>query len=472
MSRGILVPEEVRKRLIRLRNLEYLHEQQRFKIWHLRDENRELKKEVAQLKIVASNQQHTIDDLKLRVEELRAIVFGKKRNKKEDPYGDNPIPVSQAERIKESYRRKVPGADEITETRRHSLHVCGRCSRAVEMSETVVYFEEDIPLPQQKTVVRHVVEKGYCASCGMWSSGALLPTAQVVLGERVRRYTAYLSVICRQSYSQIQDILEQTYHFGISQGEIANILEKEGDRLRPAYERLKATIRGQPSIHLDETGWNLFVGDGYRRYAWTMTGGETDDAAFVLGKTRGKGNATDLIEDSKAVVVSDDYGAYRNLKNPHQLCCAHILRKLRDLTTSSQIKGALHAHCVSAYQEFAGIYADIETARTSSQPALSHDALHERLKTFAEIHLLDPTKLIRVKEQVGKRSRNYLTCLRHPSVASDNNAAERSLRHLVLKRKISFGSLTEKTAETLAILLSVLLSCKRQGTLRGYLMGV
>lgn len=82
-TRG-LPQEEVKKRLIRLRNLEYLHEQQRFKIWHLRDENRELKKEIATLKLIASEQQKTINDLKLQVEELRVMVFGRKKKKDTD----------------------------------------------------------------------------------------------------------------------------------------------------------------------------------------------------------------------------------------------------------------------------------------------------------------------------------------------------------------------------------------------------
>jgi hypothetical protein len=95
-----------------------------------------------------------------------------------------------------------------------------------------------------------------------------LPTTSVVLGNSVKRYTTYLSIVCRQSYAQIQDILYQSYDFKISQGEIAKILEQEGEQLRPEYERLKVKIRGEPSIHLDETSWHLFIGDGFRRYAW------------------------------------------------------------------------------------------------------------------------------------------------------------------------------------------------------------
>ena len=242
--------------------------------------------------------------------------------------------------------------------------------------------------------------------------------------------------------------------------------------MRPEYERLKARIRGEPSVHLDETTWNLFIGDGYQRYAWTMVGGRSAEAVFILGKTRGKGNANSLLSNSKAVVVSDDYAAYRCLENPHQLCCAHILRKLRDLAVSSEITGDMHDHCVASYKTFAEIYADVEAARIAPDSSTYHNALFLRLKMFSIPCPLDIAKIARIKNQVAERTVNYLTCLLHRCVASDNNGAERSLRHLVLKRKVSFGSLTEKTSETLAILLSVLLSYKHRGVLRGYLVGV
>lgn len=462
--------EEIAKRLVRLRNVAQLHEAQRFKIWNLRDENRALKKEIAELKATVKEQQKTIDDLKLQMEELRAIVFGKKKKNGDDDDFPPAPPAPRKLRPKASYRRKLPEENELTKTEDHPIDRCA-CGANFTERETKTYFEEDIPLPQKKTVIAHVVHRGYCERCKTWRSSVPAPTAPVILGPNVKRYVIYLSVVCRQSYSQIEDILKQSYDFNISQGEITGIMEREGERLRPDYERLKTRIRGEPSIHLDETGWNIMVG-GDRGFAWTMTGGVSRDAVFVLGKTRGKGNADHLIGDSKAVVVSDDYGAYRNLKNPHQLCCAHILRKIRDLAASRAIADETKNYCRSAYEAFASIYADIEMARKSEHPMEKHDTLLARLRAFAVPNSSDPAKLSRAKTQIRDRAANYLTCLRHTNVASDNNAAERSLRHIVLKRKISFGSISEQTAETMAILLSLLMSWKRRGELHNYLLGL
>ncbi len=465
-----LSESEIEARMIELRNLRKLHAGARARVVILEKENKLLKERVAVLEATVQSQTDIINDLRLQLEELRTIVFGKRRGKEEkhDIDDDTSEPIVNC-RTAESYKREIP--KEVTETKDHPIDACTRCGGAISEKETVTYFVEDIPLPQKKIVTKHIVEKGYCETCDRWMTAEPLPPATVTFGPNIKRYVTYLSVICRQSYGQIQGIMDCTYDFEISQGEIAKILGKEGENMRPEYERLKARIRGEPSIHLDETGWNLFIGDGYKRYAWTMTG-KSGNSVFVLGKTRGKGNATDLIGNSKAVVVSDDYAAYRNLDNAHQLCCAHILRKLRDLATSSEVSGSIHDHCVSMYKTFKKTYADIEDARISADPKSAYDPLYVRLKSFATPDSNDPAKLTRIKEQVSARTANYLTCLLHENVASDNNAAERSLRHLVLKRKISFGSFKEKTAETLAILASVLLSKKQNGTLAAYLKGV
>ena len=465
-----LTTTEINARLTELCNLRKLYGAQKIRIQTLETQVRLLKQENQALRAQNTILTDTVSDIKLQMEELRTIVFGKKR--KEKPEDDITPPKQPTPRTKASYHRPLPKETDITHEKFHTIDTCTHCQGMFAERDTGVYFEEDIPLPQQKVVIRHTIEKGYCGSCRKWSTATPLPSARVTLGTTVKRYIVYLSVVCRLSYTQIQDVLKQTYTLAISSGEIAKILEKEGHALKPAYEQLKISIRGEPSVHLDETGWNLALGDGYHSYAWTMAGGISADAVFLLGKTRGKGNAQELLGDSTAVVVSDDYAAYRNLNSPHQLCCAHILRKLRDLAQSTNIPAPIHEHCVSVYQQFAQIYADIEEARSVPGPAATYTRLLERLHTFASVHPLDFKKLTSIKQQIAKRAEQYLTCLRYPLVAADNNVAERSLRHLVLKRKVSFGSFSEKTADTLAVLLSVLMSFKRRGSLRDYLMGV
>lgn len=455
MSTKGLPPEEIKKRLIRLRNLEYLHERQRFKIWHLRDENREFKKEIAALKAVVGEQQKTIDDLKLQIEELRTMVFGRK--KKRDSNDDDLVPPNEkVGRTPDSYKRPIPKDEEVTEIKSHTLHHCS-CGTEMIRKQTIVFYEEDIPIPAKKVVRKHTVEKAYCPKCKRWVSAIPLPNHKVVLGLNVQKYVCYLNVMCRISFSQTQNVLRDTYQIKVSQGEIAKVLQREGARLRPFYEQLKVRIRGEPGVHLDETSWKLFI-DGDQSYSWVMSGTKSKESVFLIGESRGKGNAEKLLgEDFGGFVVSDDYGAYKKLKN-HQLCFAHLIRKFRDLAKSGELTEEQKRRCLEEYKKLCAVYGDLKQNRLIER----YDEFAQKLTRVSMIEPNDPQKLIRIKTTLRKNISNYLTCLKDSRIPLTNNQAERSLRHLVLKRKISFGSLTKKTAENLAVLLSVLLSLKQR----------
>lgn len=90
------------------------------------------------------------------------------------------------------------------------------------------------------------------------------------------------------------------------------------------------------------------------------------------------------------------------------------------------------------------------------------DECAERLVALSSIKPNEPRTLSRIKMTRAKNIPNYLTCVSDPRIPLTNNHAERALRHLVLKRKISFGSLTKRTAENFTVLVSVLLSLKQK----------
>lgn len=78
MVTSSLSREEVRKRLIRLRNLERLHTEQKLRNEQLVIENRQLNNRITALEVENSTLKSMMEDLKLQLEELRTIVFGKK----------------------------------------------------------------------------------------------------------------------------------------------------------------------------------------------------------------------------------------------------------------------------------------------------------------------------------------------------------------------------------------------------------
>ena len=57
-----------------------------------------------------------------------------------------------------------------------------------------------------------------------------------------------------------------------------------------------------------------------------------------------------------------------------------------------------------------------------------------------------------------KKIDKYFVCVVKPNIPTTNNKAERALRHLVIKRKKSFGCKTPKGAEIMSVIYSVVMS--------------
>jgi hypothetical protein len=98
--------------------------------------------------------------------------------------------------------------------------------------------------------------------------------------------------------------------------------------------------------------------------------------------------------------------------------------------------------------------ADVSQTERNKQRKL----LEARFKKIAKPHSKDPPELATYKDSLRKNQEAYFVCLRYSSIPPDNNKAERAIRHLVIKRKACGGSKTQKGADVLSVLYSVLLS--------------
>jgi hypothetical protein len=382
-------------------------------------------------------------DIRYQFEQMKEIVFGKKWKAKkildEDEKKKPPFP-----RTKESYTRAIPSDDEITTTVHHKLPEGNFTQTRIK-----TFYVEDIPLDIHKIVEKHLVVQGYRDRT--WIGEIKLPCTTVALGENVRMFITTLVTEQRLSYSQVTNLLALVFHIQISEGEIAVILSKEAKLLTTTYDALLTQVQNAPYHHIDETGWKV---KGDTGHAWSMTD-NLGSSVYMLGVSRGKGIAEKLRGNSQAVLISDDYGVYKNLTKHHQLCFAHLIRHFRDLVQSSEFKDGAHQLLVKNYTEVKEIYHEIKDSLTQENRESKRDYFTKKFTTISSIDSKDPPPLKRIKTTLAKNIQKYLTCLSFPSLPLTNNPAEQSLRHLVIKRRISFGSTSYKGAQVLSVLFTV-----------------
>jgi transposase len=474
-----LSDEVVAARMVEWRNLKQAHARDQEQIAALKAENEELKR-------LLNQALEQIKTQAIRIAELEAMVFGKK---KRPPMGVPPIgadeqvaPISSAPpkqpRSKDSYRRPVPPASAITSEVAMPLPDTCACGGSFDTSSITLHdrYEEDIPLPeltpdyQAHLVVKYVISRGICLTCGKATvgGGRDLGGAQVSLGPNVRLLVTHLISGVGMSYSQTSSLLLSLYSLVITDGEIVNILHKQHEAWLPAYAQLKADIRAAPVVHGDETPWPIqdLQGGGY---AWCMSDAESPKVCFALEQSRGAVHARSLFgQDTDhpfvGIRITDDYAAYRSetLPGSQQLCWAHLYRAIRDLRYNANLPEEQLAYVTEWYASFAGIYQDLRQYLDKPYDESLRDTQANEL--WNQIQLLanqpapdhgEPDKLARLKAQLLRAGKDRLLICLPKNTPCDNNRAERDLRQLVLKRKRSFGSKTLKGATALATILSL-----------------
>ena len=173
--------------------------------------------------------------------------------------------------------------------------------------------------------------------------------------------------------------------------------------------------------------------------------------------------------DFQGVLGSDFYAAYNSYQGLHQRCWVHFLRDGHDLK-------AQDANDATVHEWFSNVKALYERARASSAPDPSlplskqeavrtqqQHALEQELWQLCAPYAHTTSPLHTLCERVERFLPELFVFVARPEVPSDNNLAERSVRPLVIARKISGGSRSPTGSQTRMALFSCLGTWAAQG---------
>ena len=441
------------------------------RVIELEKENRLLRKRVEEQDQEIAVLKQEIQDLKLRVAELAELLFrqkkSKKENDKEGTFEDGSTGQPSAPRTPrstESYRRPAPSEGEVTKREEYTLQSCTHCGGHLEKLEVRNIFTEDIP-EVKKEVIQRIINRYLCNDCRLKQSAIPVPPGHDVrLGSRVRKYVLYHTYILNTSYRDIIRSLLDYYGMHISEGEIQEIQQESAQKLTPTYNGIHEELLQQEAINGDETGWKI---KGERNYLWGLCSPTTTAILFHIA-TRGKGVIEKLLRTFSGCLTTDCYPAYKNLLNlVHQVCWVHILRTVRDLACMPELSAEQTRSVKNFYAGLAILYQDVKDALAEPFDEKKRSEMSEqfitRLRALNPLLPCDtPKKLKNIKLLTQEYEREMFTCLKFKTALPENNLAERALRHVVLKRKRSFGSQTEKGARIFAINASVILTLWRR----------
>ena len=216
-------------------------------------------------------------------------------------------------------------------------------------------------------------------------------------------------------------------------------LARSGQRLarkaEPTYELLLSTLRQEPLVNADETGWRIagrgawlwvFAGEGLTLY--TIERRRSHEVAErVLGK------------DFAGILTCDCFLAYDPLPYRQHKCTGHFLRRCSELQADKQGSAALLSLRVARLLRGAMTLRECRGRLGEESYQRACEKLEAALDRVLAEEQGDPDNARFVKLLKKHRSR-VLTFLYVEGLEPTNNLGEREIRPEVVVRKISGGN--------------------------------
>jgi hypothetical protein len=344
---------------------------------------------------------------------------------------------------------------------RASCPHCNACLLELENHQRIV---EDF-IPAKVVVTCYHTESGWCPCCRKrvesraleQPPAAHLPHGQ--LGLNALATGVLLRITHRLPFRQVSQVLADLPGITVCPAAIARQVQRIAGWLESDYQDLKRDLRAAPQVYVDESGWRT---DGKNGYVWAVT--TPTQTLYHIDKSRGGKVIQDLLGKAfGGTLVSDFYSAYSTMDCKKQKCQTHLLRELVETAEKSPQFAAstFYRKCKRLLKEML-----LLKGRWNELGNECYAARVRRLETRLD-QLADGDYDQPDARRIGKRLRKFrkeLTAFLHDKdLEGTNNAAERALRPLVVARKISGGSRSQRGADAFARLASLVRTATQQG---------
>ena len=407
-------------------------------------------------------QQVIIERLEKRIAQLEGLAKtrGSGRMPGLKPKADRKPPQPKGPR-----QRRLHGfaRSRMTPTQRveHVVEQCPDCGTQ-RSGGWIQRTREVIDLPQ---VPVQVTEHAYIARTCPRCRRCCTPTAQLEsmvmgrqrLGINVMSLIAALRQEAGLPFRTIQWYLDTVHGLCLSLGAIVDATQRVARKAQAELAAIVERIRGSPVVMPTRpaggrTGTTATCGPSALPPSGTSCHG--DGARRWWTKFLGEGFA--------GVLVSDFYAAYHHYDGPKQRCWAHLLRDIHDLRALYPEDDRLARWADAVHQLYR--QGTAFTHPSQQQRRIAQPALERQLLAICQPFSDDSSAVqARLSRRIERHIKELFVFVAEPAVPSDNNPAERSLRHLVISRKVSGGTRSDQGTERKMTLASIFGTWRAQG---------
>jgi transposase len=358
----------------------------------------------------------------------------------------------------------------------HTPTCCQGCGASLAGAEVVAEQRRqvvDLP-PLRLEVTEHIAQSRRCR-CGVTTLAAFPQEASEPLqyGPRLKALAVYLRDYQLLPFARTSQLLTDIFGATLCKATLANTLCECSTRLQPLCEATRKALIASAVLHCDETG--MRVGG---KLHWVHSASTAGLTYYTCHANRGKqgSDAAKVLPSFTGTAVHDAWCSYGQYSCNHALCNAHHLRELIPFAEEGavwakdmiallvQIKTAVERAQIQQREHlspllearFEGRYQKLLKQGYIQNPPPEHPPQNKRGRPKQT-----PARNLLLRLDTNRK--HVLAFMYDFAIPFDNNLAERDLRMIKLRQKISGGFRTLTGAEAFCCVRGYLSTLRKQG---------
>ena len=332
---------------------------------------------------------------------------------------------------------------------------CNNCGAALlELVASKKQSRQIIDIPPIKAIFTEYQTFSKTCNCGCITTADFPQgvNSPISYGSTIEALIAYFHARQYLPFARMKETLNDVFGVSISEGGIHCLLERFAQKTTPIYQIIKKRVQDSKVIGTDETGVKV---NGNKHWFWTW---QTSNLTFI-SHSNNRGSETINREFPQgfpqSTLVHDGWKAQlKTVSKHHQSCLAHLQRTLNYLNerysknswTNKFIKLLQDSLKLKNKWNFQNDKHLVE--RTLIVKHLEYlldnppDQKHKELYTFYK--------------RMCRERQHIFTFLFIAEVPPDNNASERAIRNVKVKKKISGQFKIVQAAQNFAKIRSII----------------
>jgi transposase len=397
-----------------------------------------------------------VDKLEARIIELEIALNKNSQNSHKPPSSDGYRRNIQTSTPKDKKRptggqsghpgttlRKSATVDHIVN---HPVDTCLGCGSSLEhvpVQEVRTRQVFDLPAVKME-VTEHRCEVKQCPCCHTQTSGTfpLGVTKATQYGSTIKSIVVYMMQHQIVPFERTTEFLQDVFGCALSEGTLKNWTAEAYQHLTQAEEQIKEQLQHAPILHVDETG--IFCEN---KLHWIHSASTDIYTHYGIHQKRGKKAMDDLgiLPRAEGKIIHDFWESYARYDHlTHAYCNAHIVRELRSVYQDYHQDWAqklidLLFH-IKHKVETKPISKNFVTRSIHRYDALLQSGFRLHRRNRGSLHVRGRVKQSKPRnllERLRDHRNEVMAFLFDPKVPFTNNLAERDLRMVKVKQKIS-----------------------------------